>query len=220
MTDRLLNAHKFQPMNAKNICWITLITISVSCQRQVPVNDIENIPEATAADSTFANVYQSLHGNWVGDFEVYRDDSGAPRDEEIMYNPNPSILNRPNVNSVQLIRVHQRYESITPYFQKVDIQDTYPDGRVVNSKGVNKVQDGRMWCVVRKPDETVIHEGSTDGPETIIWQRNEQNPQKIEYFRETVSEDRYTIIGWGYYEGDDTSLMPRYWFYGIYNRDY
>jgi hypothetical protein len=80
------------------------------------------------------------------------------------------------------------------------------------------VQDGKMWCVVHKPDDTVIHEGSTDGPETIIWQRNEQRPQRIEYFRETVKEDSYTIIGWGYYEGDDPTLMPKYWFFGDYKR--
>ena len=75
-----------------------------------------------------------------------------------------------------------------------------------------------MWCVVRKPDETVIHKGSLDGKSTIIWQRQEQNPQRVEYFRETVLENTYTIIGWGYYEGDDLNLMPRYWFYGDYKR--
>ena len=175
----------------------------------------------SAADSAFANVFQLLHGKWVGDYEVYRDDSGAPRDEETLYNLSPSVLNRPNVNSVQLIRVYQRYESTTPYFQKIDLLDRYiADNSTVESKGVNKVQDGEFWRVLHKPGETVIYKGSTDGPETIIWQRNEQNPQKIEYFRETISGDKCTVLGWGYYEGDDTSLMPRYWYYGVYHRDY
>jgi hypothetical protein len=44
----------------------------------------------------------------------------------------------------------------------------------------------------------------------VIWQRHEQNPQKVEYFKETVSKDRYTIIGWGYYEGDDITQMPKF----------
>jgi len=205
----------------KKYLWLLIPLLYVSCQRQVPINDIENPPTAVAADSVFANVYQSLHGNWVGDFEIFRDDDRGPRDEELMYNPTPAALNRPNLNSLQVIKVHQRYESTSPYFQKVAISDRYMENNaIVESKGVNKIQDGKMWCVVQKPDETVIHEGSTDGPETIIWQRNEQNPQKIEYFRETVSDDRYTIIGWGYYDGDDTSLMPRFWFYGVYKRDY
>lgn len=197
-----------------------MLFFSISCSRQVPLNDIEHIPEPTAADSVYKNVYQSLHGLWVGDFEIFLDNSGAPRNEALLHNLSPSVLNRPELHSVEVIRVHQRYESITPYFQKVDIQDIYPDGRVVNSQGVNKVQDGKMWCVVHKPDETVIHRGSTEGTATIIWQRTEQNPQKIEYFRETVSDNQYTIVGWGYYEGDDISKMPRYWFHGLYNRDY
>lgn len=192
-----------------------------ACRQQVPVDDIENVPIPSAADSAFANVYQALDGNWSGDFEVFRDDSRGARDENLLSNPEPSALSRPNVHSIQVIRVRQRYESVTPFFQKVEIRDLYPeDGHTVLSKGVNKVQDGRMWCVVHKPDETVIHQGRTDGPQTIIWQRQEENPQKIEYFRETVSADRYTIIGWGYYEGDDTSLMPPYWYYGVYNRNY
>jgi hypothetical protein len=200
---------------------ISILLLVSACQpKTVPVNDIENIPEPVAADSTYKDVYQGLHGRWVGEFEIFRDDSRTPRDESMLRDLNPSLLNRPGLNSVEVIKVVQRYESITPYFQKVDIQDTYSDGRVLNSQGVNKVQDGQMWCVVRKPDETVIHRGSTEGPETIIWQRNETEPQKIEYFQETVSGDRYTILGWGYYEGDDTSLMPKYWYYGIYNRNY
>lgn len=199
---------------------IGLLFLASCGSQSIPVNDIERIPEPTAADSALANVYQSLHGLWVGDFEIYRDDSGAPRNESLLHDLSPSMLNRPELNSVEVIRVHQRYESLTPFFQKVDIQDTYQDGREVISRGVNKVQDGQMWCVVRKPDETVIHRGSSPGPETIIWQRNEQNPQKIEYFQETVTDNRYTIIGWGYYEGDDTTRMPRYWYHGMYTRDY
>ncbi|PHN03092.1 hypothetical protein [Flavilitoribacter nigricans] len=201
------------------LAWIISFSL-LACGQRTAIDDITNIPEVSPADSVYKNVYQSLHGLWVGDFEIYLDESGAPRDEALLYQLTPSVLNRPELRSVDVIRVHQRYESLTPFFQRVDIEDTYRDGRVVVSSGVNKVQDGKMWCVVHKPDETVIHEGSTKGPETIIWQRHETSPQKIEYFQETVSDNRYTIIGWGYYEGDDTSRMPRYWYHGLYRRDY
>ncbi|NJK83820.1 MAG: hypothetical protein HC912_08415 [Saprospiraceae bacterium] len=53
---------------------------------------------------------------------------------------------------------------------------------------------------MRKPEETIIHEGSLENEHTIIWQRDNKNPQKIEYFRETILEDVYEIIGYGYYE--------------------
>ncbi|NJL76187.1 MAG: hypothetical protein HC892_15380 [Saprospiraceae bacterium] len=121
-----------------------------------------------------------------------------------------------------MIEVEQLYSSKSPYFQKVWIKDTYKDSegkvKTVKSKGVNKVQGGKMWCVVVKPDETVIHTGRTEGKQTIIWQRHEKNPQKVEYFKETVDTSLYEIIGYGYYDGDELNLSPRYWFYGKYSR--
>ena len=74
-----------------------------------------------------------------------------------------------------------------------------------------------MWCVVKKPSETVIHHGSTDGPGTIIWQSDSK--EKKEYFYETVTKDFYEIIGWGYYGAtEDRSLSPKLWFYSKYKK--
>lgn len=205
----------------KNYFLAIILLSCIACQQQVPVNDIVQIPVSSIADSVFVNVYNSLHGKWVGDLEVFRDDDRGPRNEEILYDLSPAFFNQPNLNSIQLVKVYQRFESQTPYFQKIDTQDHYLENdKSVIGQGANKVQDGKMWRVIQKPDETIIFQGSLVEPGTIIWQRNEQNPQKIEYFRETVSGDRYTIMGWGYYEGDDISLMPHYWYYGLYYRDY
>ncbi|MCB0632530.1 MAG: hypothetical protein KDD15_22480 [Lewinella sp.] len=208
-------------MNYKKYAYLIFLLGFMACGGpQIPVDDIENEPIPSAEDQALANVFDPLNGLWMGNFEVYRDDNLEPRDNDILFNPSTTQLTRANVNSIRTVNVTQRYQSITPYFQKVVIVDRYFDGSQVESIGVNKVQDGKMWCVMHKPEETVIHHGSTDGPNTIIWQRNEQNPQRIEYFRETVEKDRYTILGWGYYEGDDTTRMPRYWYYGLYTRDY
>ena len=114
--------------------------------------------------------------------------------------------------------VTQVYTSESPYFQRVTITDTFKDGNVAVSKGVNKVEDGKMWCIVHKPDKVVVHEGATEGSNTIIWSSNETSPQVIEYFQETVEAERYEIVGWGYYEGDDPKLSPRLWFYAEYER--
>lgn len=188
-------------------------------QPQIPVDNITEVPTFMESDTAYANVYRPLDGIWKGQFEIYLDTARATKDERLLYN-----LTKVRMDSMPLllsntIEVTQVYRSLSPYFQTVEITDYYPEkDESISSKGVNKVQDGEMWCVVRKPDETVIHEGSTDGPETIIWQRSEKTPQKIEYFRETVKDSTYTIIGYGYYEGDDTTLMPKYWFYGAYER--
>lgn len=208
-------------MNVKTYSYLTILSVLIACgPAQVPVDDIEHPPIPSAADSALTNVYAALDGRWQGDFEVYRDDNLEPRDNDLLYNPSTAQITRANVHSIRAVNVTQRYESINPYFQKVEIVDRYFDGSKAVSTGVNKVQDGKMWCVVHKPEETVIHSGTLEGPHTIVWQRNEQNPQRIEYFRETVEGDRYTILGWGYYDGDDTNRMPRYWYYGQYRRDY
>lgn len=100
--------------------------------------------------------------------------------------------------------------------------DRYRDANgkhvAVESYGVNKIQDGKMWGAVIKPDETVVHHGHLEGANTIIWQRSLSKPLKIEYFKETVEKDTYTIVGWGYYGDVDSALSPRYWVKGEYVR--
>lgn len=198
---------------------LLLTACQASSEQQVDIDNIEQSPLVTSADSAYAGVFSMLDGEWKGEFEIFRDEQRGPRVDSLLTNPNPAMLNLPHIFSAEVIRVRQHYESLSPFFQKVTIQDFYPEtNTTVTSQGVNKVQDGQLWCVVRKPEETIIHQGQTDGPQTIIWQRSETDPQKIEYFRETVTDRRYTIIGWGYYEGDDTNRMPPYWFYGVYQK--
>lgn len=201
-------------------CCILLLSLVLACQRQpVPINNITQPPEVEPADTAYAGVYRTLDGSWEGTFYIYQDTARKERSNDLLFHFSESALAELPLQLSDSLRVRQRYTSQSPYFQKVKIWDTYPEsGKTVESAGVNKVQNGQMWCVVRKPEETVIHRGSLEGEHTIVWQRSEQNPQKIEYFRETVQENRYDIIGWGYYEGQDTSLMPLLWFEGRYKR--
>jgi len=209
-------------MKINSLTLSLLLCAAAACSQQsegVPINNIQEQPRLTAADSSYANVYKPLDGTWKGVFKIYEDTARGPRLQSLFYDIDSSSLQRSSLRFQQSIEVTQVYESLSPFFQTVRIRDYYPQqDKTVVSEGVNKVQDGQMWCVVRKPDETVIHEGSLQGAHTIIWQRDEEEPQKIEYFRETVQEDSYEIVGWGYYQGDDTSLMPRFWFYSNYQR--
>ncbi len=198
-----------------------LVTV-LSCESQIAVDDLSRAPVFAAEDKLFADVFKPLDGVWHGTFTVYTDVRG-----QIDENVRPEQFAAGLFDSLPLgdeleIAVRQEYVSESPYFQRVKIRDEYRDGngtlRIVESHGVNKVQDGKMWCVVKKPDETVIHSGSLEGIDTIIWQRNLHSPLKIEYFRETVITNEYTIIGWGYYGDDDPDLSPRRWFKGICRR--
>ncbi|MCZ6693688.1 MAG: hypothetical protein O6939_07270, partial [Bacteroidetes bacterium] len=68
------------------------------------------------------------------------------------------------------------------------------------------------------PDEVVRHKGTLLDASTILWERSETEPLKIEFFKETVEKNQYEIVGWGYYEGDNPDLTPQTWFYGLYHK--
>ena len=193
------------------------IFVLASCEQHV--NDLEDInkpPVFSEQDRHFADVYKLLDGTWKGRFLIYEDTTLVPKQEAKL-----KQLTKADLKGLQLIDhldVTQVYTSESPYFQRVTITDQFKDGSVAVSKGVNKVVNGEMWCIVHKPDKIVIHEGATDGANTIIWSSNETSPQVIEYFQETVEAERYEIIGWGYYDGDDPTLSPRLWFYSEYQR--
>ncbi len=203
----------------QSIVWLVLM---VTCNAPIAVDNISTAPPVVEVDAIYANVYHLLDGHWKGFFKIYEDMTPGERGEKALLNISVEHLRKPTLKLSNTIEVEQFYTSESPYFQRVVIKDTYKDAvgnvQTVESKGVNKIQNGKMWCVVKKPNETVIHEGSLEDEQTIIWQRNNQNPQKIEYFRETVAEDVYEIIGYGYYENDNPALTPKYWFYGRYEK--
>ncbi len=200
------------------------LLVSVGCgnQRQDKIEEIEKPPKVSSRDRKFAGVFRDLDGLWRGKFYVYADTRGQISGPSQPTEIDEETLQRLPLRLETAIDVEQRYRSETPYFQRVTIRDTYrsPDGRsrTVESHGVNKVQNGRLWCVIVKPDETVVHRGTVPAPHTIVWRRKVREPLKVEYFKETVLQDTYTIVGWGYYGKDRVSLSPRTWFLGKYRR--
>lgn len=198
---------------------VLIVGFVISCKSTTSTQELLPAPEFREADKPFANVYKLLDGEWNGDFIIYEDPTPQPLGKVDLKNLTLANVQAPHLKEVNRIKVNQVYTSESPYFQRVVITDYYPDSdKTEVATGVNKVEKGKMWCIVNKPSETIIHEGSTEGPSTIIWQSNQQSPQKIEYFKETVGETEYEIIGYGYYTGDDATLTPRLWFYGKYER--
>lgn len=195
------------------------LSSSVCSQSKDQIDNITEAPEVVKADEAFANVYQALDGTWLGVFSIYEDPKPSKLDESQLVKLTKEQATDERFKKSYEINVTQVYTSVSPYFQKVKITDYNPQTKETEvSHGVNKIQNGEMWCVVRKPSGTVIHQGRTDGPDTIIWQSKQDIPLKVEYFYETISDDTYEIIGYGYYDGDDAGLMPRLWFYGSYDK--
>lgn len=188
-----------------------------SCQKTIEIDNIEQAPTVTEADKKFADVYKKLDGKWKGNFIVIKDIDPLLATSIDLKNLKLDYVTKPGLTLMNNIEVEQTYVSESPYFQKVDIYDYYPkEKKTITSRGVNKIQDGKMWCVVKKPNETIIHEGSIQNDSTIIWQSHQEQPQKIEYFQETVTDKYYEIIGYGYYQDDRLDLAPETWFYGKY----
>jgi hypothetical protein len=203
--------------------FLMLFLLLNNCQSESPkiATFIEPSNVFQPADG-YGGVYSALDGTWSGKFKIFEDQEVPKKEDEQLTNLSLSQLKKPSLKLIQTIDVQQIYTSESPFLQRVRIIDRYVDSngeeKVVESEGINTVEDEQLICMVNKPDEIVRHRGSLVGEYTIIWQRNEQNPQKIEYFQEEVKDKVYEIIGYGYYEGDDTKRMPRLWFYGRYER--
>jgi hypothetical protein len=185
-----------------------------------PMKELETNSPPTEADQPLAKVFSALDGTWRGKFQIYTDSRGQQPGAKPKLDP--AMFTTAFYKLSLEIDVEQQYTSESPFFQRVKIKDTYTekDGktRVVESSGVNKVQDGKLWCLVTKPDEVVLHAGTSPAKDIIEWQRDLRSPLKVEYFYETVSATTYSIIGYGYYGNDKPELMPRTYFYAQYQK--
>ncbi len=196
-----------------------LLFLASTCGQKNTIDDLDFIPETSLLDKPYENVFKMLDGEWKGVFKIYEDKTLSDTARTDLESLNLDIILYSGLVLIDSISVHQKYSSESPYFQRVEITDYYPKTNIKEvSKGVNKIQDGKMYCIVKKPTETIIHQGKMRGKETIIWSSYKKIPLKREYFQETVTADSYEIIGYGYYDDDDEGQTPRLWFYGNYAR--
>lgn len=195
------------------------LCLSAACNHTSPVITLDPPNSSSQQDEQYANAFKMLDGTWKGIFTIYEDSNPEKRGSIELEKLSKDLLDKRALKIVDEIEVVQKYTSESPYFQKVDIIDYYPKTKKsVKSYGVNKVENGQMWCVVKKPTETIIHQGKLEDKRTIIWSSSEESPLKVEYFYETVNEAMYEIIGYGYYSGDDITLNPKLWFYAAYEK--
>ncbi len=194
----------------KNLLIIILISTCTSVQQ-----DFTSVPQYS--DEEVQHVFSSWDGKWKGVFYIYSDPEGQKREHPLPRNIHMEIIEENKMIKVDSVIVFQEYQSLSPTLQSVQITDLVNNQKVV-STGENKVVNGKLQCMVKKPDELVIHDGEITADGYLIWKRHQINPTKIEYFKEKVNGNQYTIIGWGYYGDDNPKLNPRTWFRAIYNR--
>lgn len=189
-----------------------------SCQNEHPLAlQRDEIPP-----DQLAEVFKPLDGTWKGKFTVYSDQNGQNKGNSQPKIEDKTYLDKLDLKIEAVIDVTQVYTSDSPTYQRVHITDVYTDAngnrQEVKSEGYNAVENGKLICVVNKPDEKVVHDGIAYPGQIIVWGRNESNPTKVEYFFEKVEANTYSILGWGYYGNDDPELSPKTWFYGAYKR--
>lgn len=176
--------------------------------------------EKNNKETNYANVFKPLDGTWSGDFIVYVDTAGQQKGIAQPTNINFNNIKNPSLKKLSVIKSKHIYRSVSNYIQKGEIIDIIKKSDATTdtiiSKAINFVENGKLKCIVTKPNETVIHDGEYLGNNTIVWHRNITKPKRIEYFKETVDSLHYKIIGWGYYGKDDPNMTPRYWFYADY----
>ncbi|MBK8506520.1 MAG: hypothetical protein IPL46_32585 [Saprospiraceae bacterium] len=193
-----------------------LLTVN-KCRNIESVNDLSH-PTFSESDTIYHGIFMPWDGIWEGSFEIYKDPNGQQTSDHTDLTMADTIRVR-NYQLTNTVGVRQKYESVTPYYQLVEITDTYVNAHdtvKATAKGVNKVQDGQIWCIVDKPDDLVIHLGRQVSPGTLVWSRNEQGPLRKEYFLESIVGNTYFILGYGYYGEDDPNLSPRTWFVARY----
>ncbi|MBK7380029.1 MAG: hypothetical protein IPJ03_13635 [Ignavibacteriales bacterium] len=183
-------------------------------------SDSKNNTAKKNSEQKYSDVLKPLDGQWQGEFKVYIDTlgqrAGLAQPKEIDFDS----IKKSSLKLQSVIKAKHIYKSITPFRQEGEIIDiiTKSDGGAdtIISKAINFIEDGKLKCIVTKPNETVIHDGEYLGNNKIVWHRKLSNPLKIEYFKESVVDNHYIIIGWGYYGNDDPKLTPRIWFYADY----
>ncbi|HKY32281.1 MAG TPA: hypothetical protein VJV23_07080 [Candidatus Polarisedimenticolia bacterium] len=120
-------------------------------------------------------------GAWEGAFNVYQ----------------------PDGTRESSVSVRQRYVSLSPTEQNVEIVDRLPDGSTRVSRGRNVASGGRLECRIWEPDGTSkLLVGRRLG-RALLWHRRDDAAGVEETFREeillTPSGELYTIDGYGLY---------------------
>lgn len=183
--------------------------------------DMEPSASQSTADEAYKDVFKTLDGVWLGDFLIFEDKEGQKKKGKPKHPISMKAMEKRKLKEVNRIKVEHRYKSESPFYQLSTILDTYfKNGEFITHQiqAVNKVQEGKLWCIVDKPNDYVVHEGELDSDGHIIWHRYVESPLKWEYFREKAEGDTYEIVGYGYYGEDDINLEPKTWFYGAYKK--
>lgn len=208
----------------KHILVIIALFSLLACQSKVAIENMDTAPSIEKSDEKFENVFQFLEGQWEGQLKVFEDLSPTKRNKKVLNQLDMSYLRNPSLKLQRIANVQRSYQSESPYFQRIEIQETYYDeeGKELEQlayKGVNKVQKGNLWSVLQgRGDTLTLRAGKKRKDDGISWKHSEKSPYRMDYVEEKRQENILELIGFAYQPGDNPKLMPRFWYYGRYER--
>ncbi len=204
------------------VCFLACCLL-LACDPEVAVEQIDYAPSTEKKDEAFAEAFHFLEGNWEGQVKVFEDLLPATRTRKNLAPLDMSYLRMPGLKLQRIASATRSYTSKNPYFQRVQIQESYydEDGNPLGEQaysGVHKVQKGKLWSVLEKNDTLYVMQGNNRNRGGIFWEAQRQLPEAMDYQEIFVQNGVLEMIGYAYDAENNRAAAPRFWYYGRYEK--
>ena len=176
--------------------------------------------QISTADEKLANVFKKLDGTWKGNYVTIKDIDPILRTSIDLENLVLEYVTKPGLTLINNLEGEHVLSSKSPYLQEFSFYDFYPKEKKTRvSTGANKVENGKIYRVIKNEKETITLNGTIKNDSTLTWSFQQDVPQRIEFYQETISDKFIEVIGYSYDELDRLDLGPRKWYYGKFVRE-
>ncbi len=181
---------------------------------------MELAPVFSADDKKLADVFKKYEGTWKGNYITIKDIDPLLRTSIDLENLKLDYVTKSGLTLMNNFEAEHVFTSKSPYFQEVSFYDFYPrEKKTITTAGNNRVENGNIYRYLSNLKETITLNGTVKNDSTIVWQFEQEKPQRMEYYQETISEKSIEIIGYKYDELDRLDLGPKKWFYGKFVKE-
>ncbi|MDG2417532.1 MAG: hypothetical protein P8M17_00975 [Saprospiraceae bacterium] len=176
---------------------------------------IELAPIFTASDKKLADVFKKYEGTWKGNYITIKDIDPLLKTSIDLENLRLDYVTKPGLTLMNNYEAEHVFLSKSPYFQEISFYDFYPrERKTISTAGNNRVENGKIYRYLTNLNESITLNGTIKNDSTIVWLFEQEKPQRIEFYQETISENFIEVIGYKYDELDRLDLGPKKWFYG------
>lgn len=166
-------------------------------------------------DEKLAGVLKKYEGTWKGNYITIKDIDPLLKTSIDLENLKFDYVSKPGLTLMNNVEAEHIFTSKSPYSQEVSFYDFYPrEKKTITTAGNNRVENGKLYRYLINPKETITLNGTVKNDSVIVWQFEQEKPQRVEYYQETISEKYIEVIGYKYDELDRLDLGPKKWFYG------